>query len=76
MSPQVERLATEILGLPASSRSFLMKQIASSLEEEELPRVSDTWLKEIEKRDKEISEGKVQCIPAEEVLLRARERIQ
>ena len=76
MSTQIERLAIELLSLPTPSRSLLVKQLISSLEETEAPEVSDAWLKEIERRDVEVSEGKVQCVPVEDVLRRARERVQ
>ena len=76
MSAQIERLAIELLGLPTSSRSLLVKQLISSLEEKEAPEVSDAWLKEIERRDAEVLEGKVQCVPVEDVLRRGRERVQ
>jgi putative addiction module component (TIGR02574 family) len=76
MSTQMERLAIELLGLPASSRAVLAQQLIASLEEPEMPTVSDEWLKEIVRRDTEVLEGKVQCISAEDTLRRARERVQ
>jgi putative addiction module component (TIGR02574 family) len=76
MSTQMERLAIELLGLPASSRAILARQLIASLEEPEMPTVSDAWLKEIVRRDTEVLEGKVQCISAEDTLRRARERVQ
>ena len=76
MSTQMERLAIELLGLPASSRALLAKQLIASLDENELPEVSDEWLEEINRRDAQISEGSVQCVPAEDVMRRARERVQ
>jgi putative addiction module component (TIGR02574 family) len=76
MSTQMERLAIELLGLPSSSRALLAKQLIASLDEPEMPEVSDEWLKEIARRDAEILEGKVQCIPAEDVFRRAREKVQ
>ena len=76
MSAQMERLAIELLGLPASSRALLAKQLFASLEETETPAISDEWLKEIARRDAEIAEGRVQCVPIEDVLRRARERVR
>ena len=76
MSTQMERLAIELLGLPASSRALLAKQLIASLDENELPEIGDEWLEEINRRDAQISEGSVQCVPAEDVMRRARERVQ
>jgi len=75
MSTQMERLAIELLGLPTSSRALLANQLLASLGETEIPAISDVWLKEISRRDAEIAEGRVQCVPAEDVLRRARERV-
>ena len=76
MSTQLERLAIELLGLPASSRALLAEQLIASLDENETPTVSDEWLKEIARRDADIIEGRVQCVPIEDVLRRARERVR
>ncbi|MCD4727511.1 MAG: hypothetical protein K8R46_07615 [Pirellulales bacterium] len=42
MSTQMERLAIELLGLPASSRALLAKQLLASLDENELPEIGDS----------------------------------
>jgi putative addiction module component (TIGR02574 family) len=76
MATKLERLTLELLGLPASSRAELAKQLIASLDESETPDAENLWLEEIQKRDAEISQGKVECIPAEEVLRRARQRLQ
>ena len=76
MSTKLEQLALELLGLPASSRAQLAKQLIASLEESESPDVEDLWLKEAQRRAEEIAEGKVECVPAEDVLRRAREKLE
>jgi len=76
MGTKMERLALELLGLPASSRAQLAKQLIASLDESESPDAHELWLEEIRRRDAEIAAGKVKCIPAEEVLRRARERLK
>ncbi len=40
MSTQMERLAVELLGLPAPSRALLAEQLLASLDETETPEVS------------------------------------
>ena len=76
MSTRMERLAIELLGLPASSRALLAEQLIASLKEAETPPVSEEWLKVIARRDAEIAEGRVQCVPVEDLLRRARERVR
>ena len=81
MSTDLERLTTELLGLPASSRAKLVKQLIASLDESdpaesESPDVQSRWLEVAKRRMAEIDEGKVECVPAEEVLRRARERLK
>lgn len=76
MSTQLERLAVELLGLPASSRALLAKKLIESLDETETPDTEALWLELAQRRADEIREGKVQTIPAEEVMRRARERLQ
>jgi putative addiction module component (TIGR02574 family) len=76
MSTDLEKLALELLGLPASSRAELAQRLISSLDESKSPDAEKLWLEEIERRDAEIAQGKVECIPAEEVLRRARERLR
>jgi putative addiction module component (TIGR02574 family) len=79
MPTQMEKLAIELLGLPASSRALLARQLLASLDDEDdtaTPEVSDAWLEEIKRRDAEVLAGTVQCVPAEDVMRRARERVQ
>jgi putative addiction module component (TIGR02574 family) len=76
MSTQLERLAIELLGLPASSRALLAKQLLTSLDETETPDSQQLWIEVAQRRAAELAEGKVEGIPAEEVLRRARERLK
>lgn len=76
MSTKMERLALELLSLPASSRAELAMRLISSLDESDSPDSEKLWLEEIKRRDAEIAQGNVECIPAEEVLRRARERLR
>jgi hypothetical protein len=76
MSTQLERLAVELLGLPASSRALLAKKLIESLDETETPDAEALWLEVAKRRAKELEEGVVQGIPAEEVMRHAREELQ
>lgn len=76
MSTDLERLAIELLGLPASSRAKLAKQLIASLDETESPDAQDRWIEVAKRRAAEIAEGKVECIPAEDVFRELREELQ
>jgi hypothetical protein len=75
MSTQLERLAVELLGLPASSRALLAKKLIESLDETETPDAEALWLEVAKRRAKELEEGVVQGIPAEEVMRHVREML-
>lgn len=73
----LERLMLELLGLPKSTRAMLAERLMASLEETETsPEILEKWIAVAERRGKELAEGKVQGIPAEEVFRRARERLR
>ena len=74
MSTKMEKLALELLGLPASSRAELAKRLIASLDEFDAPDADKSWLQEIRKRDADITEGKVECIPAEDVFRELRQQ--
>jgi hypothetical protein len=73
----MERLAFELLGLPAESRARLAEQLMKSLEGEDYPpqeQVNRRWLDTIKRREAEIDEGKDVLIPGDEVLKKMREK--
>jgi hypothetical protein len=72
MSTQLERMAVELLGLPASSRALLAKKLIESLDESETPDTEALWIEVAQRRAKELEEGTAQGIPAEKVLEHAR----
>jgi putative addiction module component (TIGR02574 family) len=73
MSTQLERLAVELLGLPNSSRALLATKLIESLDETETPDPQAAWIAVAERRAKELEDGTVQGIPAEEVFRKLRE---
>jgi len=72
MAMTVEQIALEALGLPASSRARLAHELIASLDKAEDPNADALWRQEIERREREIDEGRAKCIPAEEALRKAR----
>jgi putative addiction module component (TIGR02574 family) len=75
MSTQLERLAIELLGLPNSSRALLATKLLESLDETETSDPQAAWIAVAERRAKELEEGVVQGIPAEEVMSKLRRKL-
>lgn len=61
-----------IFSLPPDERAALAHRIWDSLEGFVDAEIEKAWMDEAERRWQEIKEGKVNCIPAEEVMKRAR----
>jgi putative addiction module component (TIGR02574 family) len=61
-----EDLLVEVLRLPRPERARVAEELLSSLEEPE-EDVAAAWAMELERRSKDIAEGRVQTIPWETV---------
>jgi putative addiction module component (TIGR02574 family) len=72
MSMTMEQIAAEAMHLPTEARAQLADQLVESLDAAELNRIDRLWSAEARRRLDEIIEGKVQTIPGEEALARAR----
>lgn len=68
MKSEIEVIAEKALKLPATARASLAEILLESLDHEEDFLISEEWMNEIQKRCREINEGKVQLIPAEDAL--------
>ncbi len=68
MPSEIEDLAERALKLPSSARASLAEVLLKSLDYEEDFLISEEWKDEIQKRCREIDEGEVQLIPAEDAL--------
>ena len=66
----------EALHLPVSDRARLAHKLLLSLEELSELEVEDAWFDEAERRAREIDDGLVQLIPAEEVSRKARQLLK
>jgi hypothetical protein len=73
---KIEKMAIELLGLPAAQRALLAKQLIASLDETERQDVEALWVKEAEARYAEIETGKVECRPVDDVLRDARMKLK
>ena len=68
----LETLAREVLNLPAMQRARLAHELLESLDTLTPAEVETLWFDEAERRMKDIDEGKVQLVPGEEVMRKAR----
>jgi putative addiction module component (TIGR02574 family) len=65
-------ITAKALTLPIDERVILVQRLWNSIEGYANPKIEEEWLALAEKRWIEIEEGKVQCIPAEEAMIKAR----
>jgi putative addiction module component (TIGR02574 family) len=57
-----EELLAQVLQLPRQDRARVAEELLSSLEEADDEEVARTWAPELERRSREVVEGKVQTI--------------
>jgi putative addiction module component (TIGR02574 family) len=74
MSIAAEKVA-EVLALPEQDRAFLARQLIASLDETLDVDAETQWLEVIDRRSREIEEGKVNCRPVEQVVQDIRNRL-
>lgn len=72
MPSSVEQVASDALGLPASSRALLVEKLLASLAGETDPAVERAHLDEVGRRRADASSGKARLVEGEEALRRAR----
>ena len=75
MSSGYEEVASAALALPPEARAMLAEDLVASLEVSQ-EEIDDAWRVEIERRVKEIKEGKVQLIPGEQVMSELRAELK
>lgn len=66
----------QALALPVEERVVLAQRVWESVAHFASPEVEKAWTDEADRRWREIEEGKVQCLPADEVMKRARESLR
>ena len=72
MARTIDELETEIRALSADERMHLLRDLIADLDGDPEPDVENAWLEEAERRYKEVRDGVVEPIPAEEVFAKAR----
>ena len=76
MAKTIEDIENEIRSLSVDDRMHLLRDLIADLDGGMDEDVEKAWLEEAERRYKEVKEGNVELIPAEEVFARARARLQ
>ena len=74
MSIAAEKVA-EVLALPEEDRAFLARQLIASLDETVEPDAETQWNEVIDRRSREMAEGKVDARTEEEMLRDIRTRL-
>ena len=69
---QLDRIEDEALQLPEGERAKLVLKLLLSLDMPAENEIAEDWLVEAQRRARELDEGIVQPIPAEEVRRKAR----
>ncbi len=65
----------QALDLPIEERIILVQRVWDSVGHFESLEVEKAWMDEADRRWQEIEEGKVQCLPADQVMKQARESL-
>ena len=74
METQLEILEAQALKLTTSERAHLAERLIASLDED--AEIEEAWAVEVERRVAEIESGRVQMIPSDEAIARARESLK
>lgn len=69
---KLQKIELEALRLPAIERAELAQKLLLSLDAPSEAEIEESWLVEACQRARELDEGKVQTIPAEEVRRKAK----
>lgn len=75
MSLTVEQKLAEALALPREDRAFLARQLIVSLDERRDADAETEWREVIDRRTREMREGKASAVSTQEVLRRIRARL-
>jgi putative addiction module component (TIGR02574 family) len=76
MARSLQELETEIRSLSSTERTRLLRDLIANLDGDVETDVERAWLDEVEQRHREVKEGVVEPIPANEVFQRARSRLR
>ena len=72
MARPLTQIQEEIRALSDSDKEALLRVLLEELDGPADPDVDAAWLKEAQRRSREIDEGTVDCVPADEVFAKLR----
>jgi len=73
--PELNEIFNNAIVLPLHERAYLARLLLESIDREEDSEITEDNMIEILRRCKEIDEGRVNLIPAEQAIAQIRERI-
>ncbi len=73
--PELNEIFNNAIVLPLHERAYLAQLLLESIDREEDSEITEDNMIEILRRCKEIDEGRVNLIPAEQAIAQIRERI-
>jgi len=76
MARPLRQIQEEIRGLSVSEKEALVRVLLDDLDEPSDPAIDAAWLAEAQRRSREIDEGTVQPIPADDVFRRIEESLR
>ena len=76
MNAIAEKLAEEALTLPDDDRAALVDVLLRSLNPSDQEEIDTLWAEEVEKRAREIEDGRVSLLDGHDVLQEIRERLR
>ena len=76
MARAITEIEDEIRRLPPKAQERLLHVLLEELDGPPDPNVEAEWLDEVQRRSRELDEGSVKAIPANEVFARLRERLK
>ena len=75
MKMELDKIMSEAMDLPAPLRAFLAAKLIESLDVNGARELSDEWKQELRRRCREIDEGTVRLVEAEEAFANAYARL-
>jgi putative addiction module component (TIGR02574 family) len=75
MKTELDKIMSEAMDLPAPLRAFLAAKLIESLDVDGARELSNEWKQEIRRRCREIDEGTVHLVDAEEAFSKAYARL-
>ena len=76
MARKVEEIERDIRSLSDDERNHLLRDLVADLDGNPDPEVEKAWLEEAQRRLRELQQGDVEALSAEEVFRSARDRLK